>query len=404
MFIKNIIKLASGTAISQLLPLLVLPIVASCLGSSDFGLYSIFFTTTIMFGTISSFRFDYAINCAESLAEAKKVYQLCLIVNLFFSLLFIPIIFIIFILDVVTWEWFLLPLSVFFMSMYQSYYALLNYTDSYGFMGVSRLTNQGVCAVVQLLLIYGFDIKEGAYIGLFLGYLVAYIFCRMLFRGTFSKFNLDTLLVTFKKYIRYPKLILPGTLINFISGNLTLYTLTFLFGPSSAGYYSLAVRIAGAPTGVIAKSIGDVFRSQALAELKNRGGFESSFNYIFFLSSILAVLGFSILYFISDFLFTTLFGKEWIQSSEYVQMLLPMLIFQFISATIAYSLMLKCWEHVELYWQVFRTVLLLLTVLVAYYVYGSATAIVFASSISLSISFFVYIYIAYSASRQNNDN
>ena len=177
MFIKNIVKLSSSTAISQVIPFLLLPFLASFLGTEHFGEYTVFYTTAIMFGTLASLRFDYSINSASSGANAKCLFSLCVIFSVATSLVLLLIFNLFIIFSGLKFFWLLLPLSSFLISIFQSYLSFINYTNKFDAMSMSRVLNAISCVVLQFLLVVVFGFKDGIFLGLIFGYIISIIFC-----------------------------------------------------------------------------------------------------------------------------------------------------------------------------------------------------------------------------------
>lgn len=366
MFIKNTLRLVTGTLIAQLLPLFVLPFLTREMGADNFGVFSLFFTSTVMLGTLSAFRFDYAINAAKNPKDAKLILILCFLLNL---CLLIPLLLVVcfsIYMDWLGWVWLLLPFSAIGLSINQSYCLYANFRADFTAMSRSRILYASVCALIQFSLVYWAAYHDGAFWGILVGYVISTLYLYLCIPVSLCGVSYLRLRVIFRRYIAYPKLVFPGTLVNFLSGNLPIYLIGYLFGAAQSGYYSLAVRVAGVPTVMLGRSIGEVFRKTAYDNYKKDGHFYQVFKKVALVSFLISLAGFLLLYFISEPLFEFVFGEGWDAAALYVQLLIPMFILQFTTAPIAYSLMLVGWQKQELYWQVFRLVLVVLALLAAY--------------------------------------
>jgi len=403
LLLKNISKLVSGTVVAQLLPLMVLPLLTQKMGAEAFGGFSLFFTSTIMLGTLIGLRFEYAINAAKCSSDAFGLLILCILLNIILTVITAVIISILIYFELLNIIWLLLPLSSITLSINQSYYAYANYKFSFGAMSKSKIISAFLCALTQLVLVYFLSINEGAYIGIIIGYAISNLYFCYLFPFCLSDISYLKVKTIFFKYSKYPKLIFPGTFLNFISGNLPIYFFGYFFGPAQAGYYSLATRVAGLPTMMIGRSIGEVFRSRAKAELTHKNNFASIFNKVSITSFTIAVFGYSILFFSAPFLFTFVFGEGWGDSALFVQILIPMFIMQFTTAPVAYSIMLSGWQKQEFYWQVLRLVSIMLSVGLVLLFSDNIVHFIWGISFSMSFTFIVYFLLCFYSSKVSNE-
>ncbi|MGI2104676.1 lipopolysaccharide biosynthesis protein [Shewanella frigidimarina] len=399
MFIKNIVKLVTGTVTAQLLPFFVLPFLTRTMGAENFGIYSLFFTTMVMLGTLSALRFDYAITAAKTALQAKLIFILCLVINVLTLILILIVFLMVISLGYLSNIWLLLPFAVFLMSINQSYYFYANTKGEFGVMASSRVINAVVCALAQFLLVVVLDYSSGAFLGLLVGFALSTLYLHFKVSLTSSGIKTNRLIFIFKRYINYPKLVFPGTFINFLSGNMPIYVIGFLFGAAQAGYYSLAIRVAGIPTTMVGRSVGEVYRLTASKELKSIGNFRSIFIKVASISLVISILGFSILFFFAQPLFEIVFGKGWDNAAFYTQILIPMFILQFATAPVSYSLMLSNWQRRELDWQVFRLALISCLFICAYIFNSDLITYVVFSSFALFSSFLLYFYLCFKSSK-----
>ena len=402
MFVKNTIKLVTGTFVAQLAPLFILPILTRTMGGIEFGVFSLFFTTTVMLGSIATLRFEYAINAANNEREAKQILALCAVLNLLALGLLMIVVSSTVYFNLLSPIWLLLPFSAVSMSLNQTYYSYANFKGEFNVMSRSKVCHAGICALIQFILVYIFSLNSGAFIGIIVGYAVSTIYMVYVLRVSFINVTVKKLFIIFKRYNKYPKLVFPGTFINFISGNLPIYFLGYFFGPTQAGYYSLATRVAGVPTMMIGRSVGEVFRSKAKSELIKVNNFSSIFKRVSAFCFVLGLAGFSFLFLFAPFLFDLVFGDGWEKSALFVQILIPMFLMQFTTAPIAYSLMLSGWQRQELYWQVFRLFAVLTSIFIISIFSTNILHFIGGVSFAMTLAFIVYFLICFQSSRFNS--
>jgi O-antigen/teichoic acid export membrane protein len=393
-------KLVTGTLVAQLLPFFILPILTRTMGAIEFGIFSLFFTTTVMLGTIAALRFEYAINAANNERDAKQILILCAVLNLLALGLLIIVMSGTVYFKLLSPIWLLLPFSAISMSLNQTYYSYANFKGEFNVMSHSKVCYAGICALTQFILVYIFSLNAGAFIGIVVGYAVSTFYMFYVLRISFTNVNFKKLFITFKRYNKYPKLVFPGTFINFISGNLPIYFFGYFFGPTQAGYYSLATRVAGVPTAMIGRAVGEVFRSRAKSELTKGKDFSSIFKRVSVFCFILGVAGFSFLFLFAPFLFDLVFGDGWGSSALFVQILIPMFLMQFTTAPIAYSLMLSGWQRQELYWQFFRLFTVLTSIFIISIFSTNILHFVGGVSFAMTFTFIVYFLLCFQSSRK----
>ena len=129
----------------------------------------------------------------------------------------------------------------------------------------------------------------------------------------------------------FPLFRAPQVTINALSQSLPILMLASYFGPSAAGYYSLGKSVIGLPAILIGKSVSDVFYPRITEALHNN---ESCHKLILKATLALASVGlipFAVIILFGPFLFSTIFGSEWIAAGEYARWLSLWMYFAFIN-------------------------------------------------------------------------
>ena len=89
------------------------------------------------------------------------------------------------------------------------------------------------------------------------------------------KFKYDKIVLVAKKYINYPKYLLPAELVSILSMELPVFLFVTLYTSSTVGFYALAVRIITTPINLISKAVGNVFRREATELYRDNGNCKS---------------------------------------------------------------------------------------------------------------------------------
>ena len=144
---KNIATLLTGTAISQLIPIIISPILTRLYTPTDFGDVGVFIGLASVLAILSSGRYELAIVLPKDDFDAYALTWLCVILTLFFSSLLCIFLFIMdafsllssFSIDLQSYK-LLLPIGILFLSLYQAFYYLSNRRSHYKIMSLSRMT------------------------------------------------------------------------------------------------------------------------------------------------------------------------------------------------------------------------------------------------------------------------
>ncbi|PCE67632.1 lipopolysaccharide biosynthesis protein [Salinivibrio sp. YCSC6] len=133
------------------------------------------------------------------------------------------------------------------------------------------------------------------------------------------------------KYQDFPLFRAPQVAINALSQSLPVLMLASFFGPASAGFYTLGKTVMGIPTTLIGKSVGDVFYPRLTEASHNQ---ESLFRLILKATLALAAVGFfpyAAVVAFGPWLFSFIFGPEWVIAGEYARWMAVWLYFGFLN-------------------------------------------------------------------------
>ena len=81
---------------------------------------------------------------------------------------------------------------------------------------------------------------------------------------------------------------------------------------------------------MISNNVARVFFKNASEEFEKTGQFSSSFRSTAILLTTLSVVGFSLLWFIAEPLFSLVYGAEWVRSGLFTKILIPMYAARFV--------------------------------------------------------------------------
>lgn len=340
-FLKNIFTLLSGTAIAQLVPILISPIITRLYSPEEIGAYAIFFSTTNILAILASGRFEFAILIPRLKKEARDIVLASFVYLMIFLLLFTSLSFLFkqeiakFIgLGSVENAVLLIPITSFLIGLFQILNYWSNRNDKYKSISKGKVIQGTITGLIQATfsLLNSFALIFGRLIAL----LVSNFYLFFSLKKTFSRSNKvdikKNFLSVIKKYNVYPMVTMPNALLNSISNNLPTYLLESFYSLTQTGYYSWAVRLVQGPMGMITSSIQQVFLKKA-SETYNEGGNLYSITLKMYKNLFLiGILPYSLLFLFSPKIFEFIFGYNWRVAGEYTRYLTPWLFMMFLNS------------------------------------------------------------------------
>ncbi|MCF6306853.1 MAG: oligosaccharide flippase family protein [Flavobacteriaceae bacterium] len=411
-FSKNVLTLMTGTTISQAIPIAITPILTRLYSPDDFGILALFMSITAVLGVVANGKFEQAIMLPNTEKEALSIVYLSVIISSIFSILLLVIV-LIFKSKIASLlgnskieNWLLfIPISVLFIGLFNSLKIYNIRIKNFKLVSVSMVTKSSGLVVTQLGI--GF-VKSGA-LGLIIGQLVSYIAGNLqllktivknnLFKNTFDKNNIK--LVT-KKYNRFPKYTLPGSLLNSLTINSISFLIVAIYTTSILGFFSLAKRLLSLPSMVIGGSISQVY-FQKLSETKNKEGNTLKVFTKFLTRLLLVSLPiYTVAYFIVVPTFKFFFGEEWIIAGEYAKIIVPLACAGFVSSTLSSTLHVFQKQQITLFIQAtqFITILIVFWVSNLYQFNFIKTLSVY--SIIFTFEYMIFALVYWQIVKKNN--
>lgn len=261
-----------------------------------------------------------------------------------------------------------------------------------------KLLQAGTIAVSQLALLYagvdGVALLAGQLIGLCAGLLAGRLLLsppRPRLRFFLDRAQRDYL----RKHQAFWRYSLPSSLLNTMVGQLPLFMIGIHHGALAAGLFALTQRVLAAPTALIASSILEVFKRQAVNEFESVGNCVAVYRSTFKALVLLALPPTLVLLLFSPALFAWLFGDDWRAAGELARILAPLCFLNFVASPLSYVFFVAGKQRMELFWQV-ALFLATLTVFVApLSLHGS----LFAYAVVRSMLYLIYLYMSHLCAR-----
>ncbi len=368
-FSKNVLTLMTGTAIAQVIPLLLAPVLSRIYSPEDFGRLALYLSIVQLLGVIANGRYELAIVLPKTRKEGVQITLLAIIISIVVSLIaLISVIFfsakIAFYLgDPKLEKWlYLVPLSVLMMGVFNA----LNYfnTREKAFKNIARANVFKAFggSISQLF----FGIIKFTNGGLIIGQSLSHFFGNVKMIKTFL-FNKEVLKTTsfndLKKlglrYIDFPKFSLWGIFLNSFSNNMVNLFVSNLYGLLTLGQYSFAYKYLGMPASLIGNSISQVYL-QKISEYRVEKSAVELFKKTLIRLFIISLIVFCPLYFIVEDIYVFVFGEEWKLAGVYAKPLIILFSVKFM--TVPFSITFSVFEKQKesFFWNVALLILSLL--------------------------------------------
>lgn len=159
----------------------------------------------------------------------------------------------------------------------------------------------------------------------------------------------------------------PEVTINAASQSLPVVLLLILFGPASAGFYTLARTVMGIPAGLIGKSVGDVFYPRISEAANNQ---ERLYPLVRKATLLLVAAGFApflVVMIFGPWLFSFVFGADWHIAGKYAQWLAPWLFMSFLNTPSVKVFPILKAQGFQLYFTCIMLVIRMLALFLGYY-------------------------------------
>lgn len=415
-FFRNILIVVTGTAMAQAITMAFAPIITRMYGPESFGIQGVFIAMVGIISPIAALTYPIAIVLPKNDRDAKQLVRISLYVaGMMAALVTILLLFlkeqIVTLLQIETISSFLylVPLVILFSAFLQVTQQWLIRTKQYKitakvafvnalFINISKIGFGFINPVAAVLIVISTFGNAFQAFMLFLG-------------ARSSRYKLKTMVGSVqtkmflaKKHIDFPIYRAPQVFINAISQSIPVLLLSSLFGPASAGFYSLGRTVLSMPTQLIGKSVGDVFYPR-YTEATNNG--ENHTKLLIKTTLVLMVVGsvpFGIVIVLGPWLFGVIFGTDWIVAGEYARWLALWTFFAFINRPTVSAIPVLNMQGKFLLYEIVSLIVRIAALLIGFFIYKNEIyAIAFFSLAGVILNSFLIIYTIF-VSRARSQN
>ena len=385
-YMRDILVLTSGVGLSQLIPLLLLPILTRFFSPTEFGVLAVYMAIVQLLAISSTFRLEMAVILPKNDADAailclRAFFSLFVMSVLIFCLAFFCLKYVIgnpstVVHELIDQEYdltsidatqfilnnpiiiYLIPIGSLCLGLYNILYSWNNRMELYKNMSYSHITHS-IFSTPLSVFFYFSSFKSFA---LILGQIIGRFFaCLLLLQNllnTIFRIPSNTLIAQssflakeYRKFIIYET---PHAILNFFSQKIIIAVFTVFFGFFTVGVFDLADKIIGKPLGVISNSFKTVFYKRLTTAKDKLNIFKKSILLMTLISCILIIP----FYIIPDDFFIFLLGSEWYDTGKYIKLLCPLLLSRFIFNVVSPSISYTLQNHYLLIWQIIYFILL----------------------------------------------
>jgi len=399
-FWKHAATVLTGTVAAQVLPLLVAPLITRLCTPADMGAFGIWLGLIAVASTVATLRLE----AAMILDHDSSHQQTCFSVVAYFSSLLAIVITLCAVLAHV-WgipqaqqmSWIgLLTIGV--GTWLTAYNKLITaYATSYRAFGKSALAKvcgAGAVALGQVFLLLigvgGAALQAGHIIGLAIGTIVAVVLlsppsASIAIKPSLAQRNY------LQKHESFWRFSLPAGLLNIVAGKFPLFVIGARYGLVAAGLFALTERMLTAPISLLAASVLEVFKRQAVHEFQTVGNCKKAYRSTF---KALVVLGLGptlIIFAFAPDLCAWIFGEPWREAGDFARILAPLYFFNFVASPLSYVFFVVGKQKMEFLWQI----ALFITTITVFLAPLTLKQVLWNYTIFYSLLYVVYLCMSY---------
>lgn len=405
-FLRNVVTLATGTTIAQIIPILASPILSRLYTPEDYGLMALYSSVAGLLGIMATGMYAQAVILAKDDREAANLIALAASITVGFSLV-VTVVMVVFheafvgmLRNPAISPWlYLVPMSILLGGLLQGLTNWSNRKQQYKRLATNRVAGSVTGTGVQLAA----GVARIGAGGLILGLLSGLGVSTGLLGGRVVKEDRAALkLASFagmrqaaRGYRRFPIYVLPTEFINVAINQVPIFVLNTLANTASVGFYGMTQRVMGLPSTLIANSITDVFKQRAASDYLRDGNCREIYVKTFKLLLALAIIPFSVLFTFGPQLFGLVFGQEWAPAGEYARYLSIMFFFGFISSPLSYVYFIAGRQREDLMLHIYMAFSTLAALVLGYLIFREARYMILCFSLNYSLIYLIYLVRSY---------
>ena len=414
-FTKNVLTLMTGTTIAQAIPIAISPILTRLYTPEDFGVFALFSSSVTILSIVIGGRYENAI----LLPKVKKEVYYVSIISLILGFIFMLILSIMLFLSKELFSHtnfhklgiyiYLIPLTAFFILIYQILFNLYNRNKQYKIISTVKVLQNFSNAISNIFL--GFMKVGGS--GLIVSQIFSYVFSLFLFKKEFLILlnyikkslklkNILEFIYILKKYKKFPIFDVPTSFLNSLSFQLPIYLFGFFFNPSIVGFFMFSRRIVGLPIVLLSSSIITVFKQRAVEEYNKYGNCLNIYIKTLKKLILISFIPFVILFLTAPEMFAIVFGEKWRIAGEYTQILVPMFFMRFISSPLSYIFYIANKQNIDMFINILLVIGIIISIYIGYEFLNNIKMSILLYSLTYIFFYITYLILSYKYAKGKN--
>lgn len=374
-FLKNVSTLVFGSIISQAVVVISAPLLSRLFSVESFGILSIFTSFTVFFAVLSTGRYEFAIGLPENDDKALKIFKLIIYIGAFVSVFYFAVIFLLKVIlkvhdktgFLVQKESFIAPLYIFFIAVYSALGYWKQRNKEYKKITIANALQ--VIATTIFSVTFGLlKISSGMIWGLIIGIFISTLYLFIEEKNlSYTIIKQKNVIDIAKEYYSFPRYMIFSDLSLTASQQFIPIVFSVLYSTTIVGFFSLANRMLRLPNIVITGSIGNVFRNDAIDEIRKKGNCETLYRSTLKKLTILSLPIYLTIFLIAPTIFDVIFGKEWKIAGYFARIMSIMLLFEFIAIPLNTLFYVREKQKILMRLQVLNSILTFIAIFLGYY-------------------------------------
>jgi O-antigen/teichoic acid export membrane protein len=325
LFLKNTATLVSGTALAQLIGVLLTPVLSRYFTPAEFGILGSVTTIAMIVASTATFRYEMGIVISRHKKETNSLIQLSFTLLLIISPIFLLAIqtevfsSLLGIGDYSSGLKIIIVILIIFLGLRSILREWLNKLGEFVYLTKRIVLERLITLAIQLALGIFFGYSLGLVIGNVGGVIAGILLMLMPALKYFHEmsFSWKHLKLTAKKYYRFALYSTPQNLLNTVSQGLPILMLGIYFDKIEIGAYFFAMRLLQLPSALISESIKRTFYKEAADNVSKLVKLRNKYFKLTGALGLVIVIPVVIIFFYGPELFTLFFGEEWYSSGVY---------------------------------------------------------------------------------------
>lgn len=338
--------LFTGTAASQLLPVVTTPIIARHYDANEFGTFGLFVATSAILVTFANLKYETAILSARSQREVKAILGLCILINAALGMVIGVAVLaatgssLLVSLHAPALMGLILPISFLLAGSLQALSSTALRGELFTVVARGRFIAAAATAGLSLLAALTHPTSLALMLASLTGQLAGIIslMASPQLRGiSGTDFRIYRLRLVARKYWRFALFTSPADLLNALASNLPAVFLGALFGNAATGAYVLAQRLIGTPLMLIGSAFSDLYRQKVGQRSATNNPY---WDITLHLLLILIAIGAAVLTMVLMFgtaVSQAFLGSQWNLVGEILQLMIFVYIARFVVSPLTYT-------------------------------------------------------------------